>query len=94
MHGWSRNMNYVGEIMLYAAFGVLAQRWETWIIFSYMWGIIFMIRMNVKDHSLSKKDGWDNYKAKTWLLIPKLYNSSLYSFVIYSLSLFVCYFTY
>jgi hypothetical protein len=58
MHGWSRNMNYVGEIMLYAAFGVLVQRWETWFIFSYMWGIIFMIRMNVKDYSLSKKVGW------------------------------------
>ena len=23
MHGWSRNMNYVGEIMLYASFGIL-----------------------------------------------------------------------
>ena len=23
MMGWSRNMNYAGEIMLYAAFGVL-----------------------------------------------------------------------
>lgn len=23
MNGWSRNMNYVGEMMLYASFGVL-----------------------------------------------------------------------
>ena len=26
MMGWSRNMNYFGEVMLYAAFGVLVQR--------------------------------------------------------------------
>ena len=55
MQGWSRNMNYAGEIMLYASFGILVQRWEAWFIFSYMWGIIFVLRMLLKDYSLSKK---------------------------------------
>ena len=55
MMGNSRNMNYLGEMMLYAAFGVLVGRWETWLIYSYMWGIVFMIRMTIKDYSLSKK---------------------------------------
>jgi len=53
MHGWSRNMNYVGEMMLYGSFGVLAQKNEVWGIFAYMWCIIFVIRMSLKDHSLS-----------------------------------------
>jgi hypothetical protein len=51
-------MNYVGEIMLYAAIGLLVQRWETWLIYSYMWGVVFVIRMLVKDYSLSRKEGW------------------------------------
>ena len=48
-------MNYLGEIMLYAAFGFLVGRWETWLVYSYMWGIVFMIRMVIKDYSLSQK---------------------------------------
>jgi protein-S-isoprenylcysteine O-methyltransferase Ste14 len=94
MHGWSRNMNYVGEIMLYASFGIIVQRWEVWAVYSYMWGIIFMIRMSIKDHSLSKKQGWQEYKDKTWMLLPKLCNSTLWSCTIYLGSLAGCYFTY
>lgn len=80
--------------MLYTAFGVLAQRWETWVIFSYMWGIIFMIRMSVKDHSLSKKPNFEAYKAKTWLLVPKLLNSDFWSYLIYGLAFTILYFIY
>ena len=94
MHGWSRNMNYVGEIMLYASFGIIVQRWEVWAVYSYMWGIIFMIRMSIKDHSLSKKQGWQEYQDKTWMLLPKLCNSALWSCTIYSVSLVGCYLTY
>ena len=83
MHAWSRNMNYVGEQMLYSSFAVLVQKWEVWAIYAYMWGIIFTIRMSVKDYSLGKKVGWDEYKAKTWIFVPKLYNSTAASVVIY-----------
>ena len=61
MMGWSRNMNYVGEMMLYGSFGVLTQRFEYWFVLSYIWAIIFVIRMKIKDYSLSKKEGWDRY---------------------------------
>ena len=53
MMGWSRNMNYLGEIMLYASFGILVNRWETFFIYSYMWGIVFMLKMIAKDYRLS-----------------------------------------
>ena len=94
MHAWSRNMNYIGEIMLYASFGLLVQRWEVWFVYSYMWGLVFMIRMITKDYSLSKKAGWAAYYQKTWLLLPKLFNSSVASYVIYGLASAVFYFTY
>lgn len=61
MMGWSRNINYLGEIMLYGAFGILVNRWETFIVYSYMWGIVFVLKMVAKDYSLSKKSGWAKY---------------------------------
>ena len=58
--------------MLYASFGVLVQCFYTWVIYSYMWGIVFVIRMLIKDYSLSKKQGWKEYSERSWMLIPKL----------------------
>ena len=50
MNGWSRNMNYFGEMMLYASFGVLVTRWEVALIYSYMWGVVFYLKMAIKDY--------------------------------------------
>ena len=47
-------MNYLGEMMLYASYGVLNQMWEIWYVYAYMWGIVFVVRMNMKEYSLSK----------------------------------------
>ena len=94
MMGWSRNMNYVGEMMLYGSFGVLTQRWEYWFVLSYIWAIIFVIRMKIKDYSLSKKDGWDRYYKETWMLLPKLFNSAPASFLVYGASGALGWFTY
>ena len=71
--GWSRNINYLGEIMLYGAFGILVNRWETFIVYSYMWGIVFVLKMVAKDYSLSMKPGWAKYYDQTWFLFPKLF---------------------
>ena len=84
MTGWSRNMNYVGEMMLYASFAVLCQRTEVWLIYSYVWGIIFVLRMLLKEYSLSKKVDWPEYKAKTWFYLPKLYNNAVFSLIVYT----------
>lgn len=84
-------MNYLGEMMLYASFAVLVQRIEVWIIYGYMWGVVFMIRMLVKDYSNSKKAGWPEYYEKTWLLIPKLFNSTLISIVVYGIFAMIVY---
>ena len=94
MVGWSRNMNYLGEMMLYASFGVLNQMWEIWYVYAYMWGIVFVVRMNMKEYSLSKKEGWTEYKNRTWLVIPKIYNSTLLSLVIYGAFLLVNFYCY
>ena len=83
MMGWSRNLNYLGEIMLYASFGVICQRWEVWAIYAYVWGTIFFLRMLLKEYSFSKKAGWKEYKARTWFFLPKLYDSNMLSYAVY-----------
>ena len=42
-----------------------------------------MLRMMVKEYSLSKKPDWPEYKAKTWFYLPKLYNSNMLSYIVY-----------
>ena len=94
MTGWSRNMNYLGEMMLYASFGVLCQTNEAWYIYAYVWTVIFTLRMLVKDYSLSKKVDWPEYKAKTWFFLPKICNSTPLSLVIYTVAFSSFYYTY
>lgn len=59
---YTRNPNYLGEILLYSSFAVLVNDTIVWCIMGYMWVIVFQIRMAIKDHSLSKKKGWEQYK--------------------------------
>ena len=94
MTGWSRNLNYVGEMMLYASFGVLCQRTEVWLIYAYVWGGIFSLRMMIKEYSLSKKPEWPAYKAKTWFLLPKLYSNAILSLITYLIAIGLVYYVY
>ena len=64
-------MNYVGEIMLYTSFVIIHQKYFMLIIYGVVWGVLFTLRMLVKEYSLSKKDGWEQYKKHSWMLIPK-----------------------
>jgi len=94
MCGWSRNMNYLGEMMLYSSFGILCQMPHIWYVFAYMWGGVFLLRMKMKDYSLSKKEGWNEYKARTWLVLPKIYNCTYLSLAVYGFvfgSAYYCY---
>ena len=88
MMGWSRNLNYLGEIMLYSSFAVMCQRWEVWAFYLYLWGTVFVLRIAVKELSNSKKKGWKMYKAKTWVLLPKIRGSAFLSLAAYGLILF------
>jgi len=88
MMGWSRNLNYLGEIMLYSSFAVMCQRWEVWAFYCYLWGTVFVLRMAIKEYSNSKKKGWKEYKAKTWVLLPKIEDSTFLSLITYGLILF------
>lgn len=67
---YTRNPNYLGEIMIYSSFALMASHWIAWVIVIYATVIIFLPRMVVKDASISRHPGWAEYKAKSGLIIP------------------------
>ena len=80
--------------MVYGSFWILIWRWEPSIVFAFYWGCVFVIKMLIKDYRLSMKEGWEEYKAKTWWVIPKLYNSAILSVLTYgvlAVAGFLCY---
>ena len=80
---WSRNPNYVGEMMIYGSFALVVQRYEFWFVLAYMWGLVFTSRMVQKDYSLSKKLGWEEYASHSWMWAFKFGGSAILSAVIY-----------
>ena len=50
---WTRNPNYLGEMMLYSAFACIINSRNYWIILLTKWFIVFSLRMIKKEYSLS-----------------------------------------
>jgi protein-S-isoprenylcysteine O-methyltransferase Ste14 len=83
---WSRNMNYLGEMMIYGSFALEVGEMGPYYVLLYTQGFVFTLRMLEKDQSLWKKDGGKEYFDRTWMLIPKIFNSLLLSIVVYGLA--------
>jgi len=70
MFRYTRNPNYLGEVLLYAAYAYLANHWLAWLLIGYMTFFAFLPRLYRKDVSLSRHPGWRAYKQQTGLLVP------------------------
>jgi len=73
--GWfsrSRNTNYLGEVMVYGSYCFLAKHPAPWMFCGFMWSVLFMTNMVLKDASLQRKEGWKGYSEKSNLFFPKL----------------------
>ena len=57
-----------------------------------MWGLVFSMRMVQKDYSLSKKAGWPEYAATSWMLPFKFGGSLVISVIIYTIFFGALYF--
>ncbi|AZQ64295.1 DUF1295 domain-containing protein [Flammeovirga pectinis] len=67
----TRNPNYLGEILIYSAYAIMAMHWIPWLVLSgWVFGF-FLKNMIKKDKSISRHEGFINYKKKSWLLFPK-----------------------
>lgn len=68
-----RNTNYLGEILIYGSFAMLAQHWLPFLILAGFIAGLFIPNMLKKDQSLSRYPEFEYYKAHSGLLLPKLF---------------------
>lgn len=67
-----RHPNYLGEMVLYASFAVVAGHWLPWLVLVWVWLVLFIPNMLAKEASLSRYPGWAAYRARTGMLLPRL----------------------
>jgi steroid 5-alpha reductase family enzyme len=68
-----RNTNYLGEILIYSSFAMLAQHWLPFLILAVFISIIFVPNMLKKDQSLSRYPEFAGYKSHSGLILPNLF---------------------
>ena len=81
---YTRNPNYLGEIMIYASFALLVGRWEILAYFVFIWAVFFNMRMYIKDLSLMKKKGWEKYSKQSYILLPKVFRFDVLNYLFYA----------
>ena len=65
-----RNINYLGELLIYLGFSLLALSWIPIIALILFISVIWIPNMIKKDKSLSRYDEFTDYKKNTNLLFP------------------------
>jgi protein-S-isoprenylcysteine O-methyltransferase Ste14 len=68
-----RHPNYLGEMLIYASFALLVRHWAPWAVLAYIWIQLFATNIAHKEVSMARHAGWANYKARTGLLLPRLW---------------------
>ena len=69
---WSRvrNPNYLGELLIYLGFGLLAMHWLPVLLLAAFVAVYWLPNMRRKDRSLARYPEFTAYQARTKLLIP------------------------
>lgn len=65
-----RNVNYLGETLIYVAFAILTRHMGPWLVLAFFVFCLFLPNMLKKDQSLSKYPEFKEYKERTWLFVP------------------------
>lgn len=66
----SRNPNYLGELLIYVAFALLAMHWLPFVVLGLFIIAYWVPNMLRKDRSLSRYPEFSDYRARSWLFIP------------------------
>jgi len=67
-----RNPNYFGELLIYAGFSSLAMHWMPFAALALFVVVLWIPNMIKKDRSISRHEGFDEYKRRSKLFIPFL----------------------
>lgn len=68
----TRNPNYLGELLIYGSFALLAGHPVPWMILAFVVGAVWVPNMRRKDRSLSRHSGFPAWEQKSTLLVPWL----------------------
>ena len=66
-----RHPNYLGEMMIYGSFALLAGHPVPWVVLAWVWGGTFLPNMWTKEARMSRHAGWAEYRARSGLLWPR-----------------------
>ena len=69
----SRNTNYLGELLIYLSFALLAMHWRPYAVLAGFAFAVFLPNMRKKDASLSRYPGFAAYRERSGLLLPRLW---------------------
>jgi protein-S-isoprenylcysteine O-methyltransferase Ste14 len=69
----TRNMNYLGELLIYLGFGLLAMHWLPVLILGLFVAIIWIPNMLRKDRSLARYAEFGEYRQKSKFFVPFLF---------------------
>lgn len=67
-----RHPNYLGEMLLYGSFALLAGHWLPWTVLLVVWTSVFLPNMLRKEASMARYPEWADYVARTGFLLPRL----------------------
>lgn len=65
MFRYTRNPNYLGEILIYLSFAICTGYWASYAILITVWVVLFGTFMVKKEKSLKQKQGWDEYSKSS-----------------------------
>jgi protein-S-isoprenylcysteine O-methyltransferase Ste14 len=68
-----RNPNYLGELLIYLSFALVAFHPLPFVILALAVIVIWLPYMRRKDRSLSRYPGFEEYRRRSWLLLPFLF---------------------
>jgi len=65
-----RNPNYLGELLIYLAFALLARHWLPLAVLGLFVLAVWVPNMLRKDRSLARYPGFAIYRKRSWRLVP------------------------
>lgn len=67
-----RHPNYLGEMMIYGSFAAMVPHWAPKFILAYVWSLVFLTNILMKEARMSRHEGWCAYCSNTPFLLPNL----------------------
>ncbi len=71
MFRYVRHPNYLGEMMVYASFGLLAWHWLAALVLGTYWLGMFAVNIAIKEASMSRYPEWAAYCRRSGVLLPR-----------------------